>query len=66
MHRARRQQTRAQVRQIVDNTAELVGLGRSVREDEIVINPDYAYPAYGVPVGRNQRRRSGSRPGRRR
>lgn len=41
--------TRAQVRQIVDNTAELLGLGRSVRDDEIVINPDYAYPAYGVP-----------------
>merc|ERR1711969_148603 len=36
-------QTRAQVRGIVDNTAELVGLGRAVREDEIVINPDYAY-----------------------
>ena len=43
------EQTRAQVRQIVDNTADLVGLGRTVREDEIVINPDYAYPAYGVP-----------------
>lgn len=42
-------QTRAQVRSIVDNTAALVGLGRTVREDEIVINPDYAYPAYGVP-----------------
>ncbi len=42
-------QTRAQVRQIVDNTAELVELGRNVRDDEIVINPDYAYPAYGVP-----------------
>jgi 1-aminocyclopropane-1-carboxylate deaminase len=42
-------QTRAQVRSIVDNTAELVGLGRRIREDEIVINPDYAYPAYGVP-----------------
>lgn len=42
-------QTRAQVRQIVDSTAALVGLGRSVRDDEIVINPDYAYPAYGVP-----------------
>lgn len=41
--------TRAQVRQIVDNTAELLGLGRAVRDDEIVINPDYAYPAYGVP-----------------
>lgn len=43
------EQTRSQVRSIVDNTAELVGLGRKVREDEIVINPDYAYPAYGVP-----------------
>ncbi|MGD9868356.1 MAG: 1-aminocyclopropane-1-carboxylate deaminase [Geminicoccaceae bacterium] len=42
-------QTRAQVRRIVDGTAELVGLGRPVREEEIVINPDYAYPAYGVP-----------------
>ena len=42
-------QTRAQVRSIVDKTAELVGLGRRVRDDEIVINPDYAYPAYGVP-----------------
>ena len=31
------------------NTAELVELGREVRDDEIVINPDYAYPAYGVP-----------------
>ncbi|WP_421852717.1 1-aminocyclopropane-1-carboxylate deaminase [Novosphingobium sp.] len=43
------EQTRDQVRSIVDTTAELVGLGRPIREDEIVINPDYAYPAYGVP-----------------
>ncbi len=43
------EQTRAQVRQIVDNTAELVELGRPVDEEEIHINPDYAYPAYGVP-----------------
>ena len=42
-------QTRAQVRQIVDTTAETVGLGRAVRDDEIVILEDYAYPAYGVP-----------------
>ena len=42
-------QLRKQVRGIVDNTAQLVELGREVREDEIVINPDYAYPAYGVP-----------------
>lgn len=43
------EQTRAQVRQIVDNTAELVELGREVREDEIVILNDYAHPAYGIP-----------------
>lgn len=43
------EQTRAQVRQIVDQTAEAVELGRVVRDDEIIINPDYAYPAYGVP-----------------
>ena len=42
-------QTREQVCGIVHKTADLVGLGREVREDEIVINPDYAYPAYGVP-----------------
>ncbi len=42
-------QLRDQVRGIVDNTAELVELGRAVRDDEIIINPDYAYPAYGVP-----------------
>lgn len=41
--------TRAQVRRIADDTAGLVGLGRAIREDEIVINPDYAHPAYGVP-----------------
>ena len=38
-----------QVREIVDNTAKLVELGREVRDEEIIINPDYAYPAYGVP-----------------
>ncbi|WP_422041302.1 1-aminocyclopropane-1-carboxylate deaminase [Roseibium sp.] len=43
------EQTRAQVRQIVDHTAEIVELGRRVSDAEIVINPDYAYPAYGVP-----------------
>ena len=38
-----------QVKEIVNNTAHLVELGRSVSEKEIIINPDYAYPAYGVP-----------------
>src|ERR1700719_280931 len=35
------QQLRAQVREIVDNTAELVELGRKVRDDEIGILEDY-------------------------
>jgi 1-aminocyclopropane-1-carboxylate deaminase len=43
------EQTREQVRRIVDNTAQLVALGREVTPQEIVINPDYAYPAYGIP-----------------
>lgn len=43
------EQLREQMRGIVDKTAELVELGRKVRDDEIIINPDYAYPAYGVP-----------------
>jgi len=38
-------QLRGQVKAIVDNTVDLVELGRKVRDDEIVINPDYAYPA---------------------
>ena len=42
-------QTRDQVRQIVDGTAQLVELGRKVRDDEIVILEDYPSPAYGVP-----------------
>jgi len=43
------EQLREQMRGIVDATADLVELGRKVRDDEIIINPDYAYPAYGVP-----------------
>ena len=42
-------QTRDQIRQIVDGTAQLVELGRKVCDDEIVILEDYASPAYGVP-----------------
>lgn len=43
------EQTRAQVLSIAQNTAELVELGREMTADDIVINEDYAYPAYGVP-----------------
>lgn len=43
------EQTRAQVTQIARHTADLVGLTQAIVEDDIHINPDYAYPAYGVP-----------------
>jgi len=42
-------QTRAQVLSIARNTAELVGLGRDISEDDLVLMTDYAHPAYGVP-----------------
>ncbi len=35
--------------QIARNTAKLVELNQEIVDDDIVINPDYAYPAYGVP-----------------
>ncbi len=43
------EQTRAQVLSIARNTAELVKLGREISDDDVVLNTDYAYPAYGVP-----------------
>ena len=42
-------QTRAQILEIAQNTAGLVDLGRDIVVDDIVLNEDYAYPAYGVP-----------------
>ena len=51
-------QTRDQVRQIVDNTAALVGLGRDIREDEIVIMEEYAIPPMGC-LRRKPMRQSG-------
>ena len=42
-------QTRAQVLEIARNTADLVELGRAITDDDLVLLPDYAYPAYGVP-----------------
>jgi len=42
-------QTRAQVLQIAQQTAELVELGRPISSADIVLREDYAYPAYGVP-----------------
>jgi len=43
------EQTRAQVTDIARKTAELIELGQEITDDDIHINPDYAYPAYGVP-----------------
>ena len=41
--------TRKQVTEIARNTAELIELGLEITDDDIYINPNYAYPAYGVP-----------------
>ncbi len=43
------EKTRTQVTQIAQNTAKLIELGQEITADDIHINPDYAYPAYGVP-----------------
>ncbi len=43
------EQTRSQVKEIAKNTAALIELGKEIDEEDIHINPDYAYPAYGIP-----------------
>ncbi|WP_433359753.1 1-aminocyclopropane-1-carboxylate deaminase [Streptosporangium sp. CA-115845] len=42
--------TRAQVARIARNTAELIGLGRDLREDEITVLEGWAGDFYGIPV----------------
>lgn len=42
-------QTKAQVLDIAQRTAQLVELGRDIVEDDVVLVEDYAYPVYGVP-----------------
>ncbi|MEU6131682.1 1-aminocyclopropane-1-carboxylate deaminase [Saccharopolyspora sp. NPDC047091] len=42
--------TRAQVERIARNTAELIGLGRELREDEITVLEGWAGDRYGIPV----------------
>lgn len=44
------EQTRAQVARIARHTAELVGLGRDLREDEITVLEGWAGERYGIPV----------------
>lgn len=43
-------ETRAQVAKIARNTAELIGLGRELREDEITVLEGWAGELYGIPV----------------
>ncbi|AXK31697.1 1-aminocyclopropane-1-carboxylate deaminase [Streptomyces armeniacus] len=42
--------TRAQVAKIARNTAELIGLGRDLRDDEITVLDGWAGDRYGIPV----------------
>jgi 1-aminocyclopropane-1-carboxylate deaminase len=47
---AKIEETRAQVEKIARNTAELIGLGRELRDDEITLLPGWAGEHYGIPV----------------
>jgi 1-aminocyclopropane-1-carboxylate deaminase len=47
---ARIDETQAQVEKIARNTAELIGLGRALRDDEITVLPGWAGERYGIPV----------------
>ncbi len=42
-------QTKAQVLDIAQKTADLVALGTPIADDDVVLVEDYAYPCYGVP-----------------
>lgn len=41
-------ETWAQVARIARSTAELIGVGRDLRDDEIVLNEDYHAGTYGI------------------
>ena len=47
---ARLTETRAQVEKIARNTAELIGLGRDLRDDEITVLEGWAGDYYGIPA----------------
>jgi 1-aminocyclopropane-1-carboxylate deaminase len=47
---ARIQETRDQVERIARHTADLVGLGRELRDDEITVLEGWAGDLYGIPV----------------
>src|SRR5690349_9095814 len=44
------EQTRAQVERIARHTAELIGLGRDLRDDELILLEGWAGDAYSIPV----------------
>ncbi|MGI9302452.1 MAG: 1-aminocyclopropane-1-carboxylate deaminase [Gammaproteobacteria bacterium] len=43
------EQTHAQILRIARDTAARLGLNKEIAADDVVLNKDYAYPAYGVP-----------------
>lgn len=47
---AKLEETRAQVARIARSTAELIGLGRDLRDDEITVLEGWAGEEYGIPV----------------
>jgi 1-aminocyclopropane-1-carboxylate deaminase len=47
---ARIDETRAQVEKIARHTADLIGLGRDLRDDEITVLQGWAGEHYGIPV----------------
>jgi len=47
---AKLQETRDQVERIARSTAELIGLGRDLRDDEITVLEGWAGDRYGIPV----------------
>ena len=47
---AKLEETRAQVEKIARQTAELIGLGRDLRDDEITVLDGWAGDLYGIPV----------------
>jgi 1-aminocyclopropane-1-carboxylate deaminase len=47
---AKLDETHAQVEKIARNTAALIGLGRELRDEEIIVLPGWAGEHYGIPV----------------
>jgi 1-aminocyclopropane-1-carboxylate deaminase len=47
---AKPEATHAQVLRIAQHTADLVGLGRPISGPDVVLDPRYAAPAYGLPA----------------